>query len=1332
MPLRQPALLALPALLAIPVLAAGHDVWFEENHGQVDARATYFARGRGYNVYVNRSEATLALLGEKPALVTMRLLDTRREASMEGGAPNGDTSSYFIGNDASRWVKAVSHHDSIRVNGAWPGIDVRYYENGRRVLEHDFHVAPHADPARIRFAFDGATPRLDKDGALVLDTAAGPVRWEKPEAYQTIDGARQGVVSAYRLSEDGIVDFALGEYDREAELVIDPELVYARWIGGAGRDLPHDVLYLPALDETVVVGETDSVDIRLVNPLQHYAGDTDAFLLRTRPSGTQQFTYFGGSYGDTAESVAADSSGNLYIGGGTVSRDFPFTGASGGNGYRSGFVMKLSPGGALLYSFKFGGTRSADVTALAVDVAGNVYATGWTQGLIATPGAFQPSPGSDVYTDAFVAKLNPAGSAFIYASHLGGSGADVGTGIAVNGAGEAFVAGWTSSPGGIATPGSLFPSYQGGTWDGFAVRINATGTAKIYGTYFGGPGFDYVNALALDGNQAIIGGITNSANLPVANAIQAAQNGPSDGFVAALTPDGSGVTFSTYYGGSGDDWVVTLDAASVGSIVIGGFTLSPDFPTVDRLQPFAGSSANGFISWLRAAPAYAAAFSTTLGPLPFNPPLSVSVDPANIAGRIYFAGSTSDRAFPADRRSATAPDLVGQLTSSPIADGFYGRITTATGPCTPEIWIEPSATGFDVNFTDAAQTAILKVRSPHNCNWTLHTQALTATWLTIPRTSGTGVDAISITASANTGGALRLGSISVSPGGSSVTVRQSGGCTYAFSPNVLSVPSTGGTASVALNTTGSNCVWSLQSQPLPSWMTLAQTAGQPGVGTAAFSLAVQPNPQGRQRGNILSAGSNAATLEITQAPCSVAGSLPGYFQKPGGLRTLTLTAEPGCPWSLTGPPWLTFSQSTGSGPATIGVTASANPGDGLRDGAIGLGYENGFISVMQIPFDCTFSTRFADYPATYRGGVILIPIEAESACGWVVRDSGANIVATGDAFLPGSAAIILSANETGVPVTRAYRIANSTNSPPGPSFTITQAAIPAGLPVLLAHDAPTQAHNLRVRFADTDGAANLTVLNLLIGPVLDGRGSCYLAYDAAARLLYLVNDAGDALLPAVAVPSAGPLSNSQCAVADVAATHSGNTVLLEMNVAFPPTYAGNKIVYAAARDAGGHNSGWIPGKVIEGAGPATGPYVVRGKTPLAATVKEDTLLISVSDASGGLSLMTANVLINNAIDGRNACYFGYHFPSQSLQLIGDIGSGVAGSVDFTTLSGSAENSQCRIERAGSFEGGPPNRNLYFRVTFKPGFAGEKIVYAGAVDSAQSSGWVPVSALTIAP
>jgi hypothetical protein len=398
-------------------------------------------------------------------------------------------------------------------------------------------------------------------------------------------------------------------------------------------------------------------------------------------------TYLGGSKFDTFYAVAADSSGNTYAVGYTTGTLFPTQNAaqpSYGGGASDAVVVKLNAAGTnIIYATYLGGSDSDQAYGIATDAAGNAYITGVTYSTnFPRAGALQSTFGGGLQ-DAFVTKLSPTG-AIVYSTYLGGSGDDLGQGITVNAAGEAYVTGTTFS----ANFPRLAPLQNalGGTNDAFVSKLSAAGGSLVYSTYLGGSGGEYGQGIAIDNaGGAIVVGQTGSSNFPLAAAAQAAFGGSaSDAFVSRLSPAGSAFVYSTYLGGTGAD-VATGVAQVGGAAIVVGYTSSSNFPRFNASQSTYGGSTDGFLTRVSSA-GTSLDFSTYLGGSGSDTANAVLLE---AAGYVYVAGQTASSDFP------VLSPIAGQESRSGTDDGFLAAFSAASGA-------KAYATYLGGNATDAA------------------------------------------------------------------------------------------------------------------------------------------------------------------------------------------------------------------------------------------------------------------------------------------------------------------------------------------------------------------------------------------------------------------------------------------------------------------------------------------------------------------------------------------------------------------------------------------------------------------------------------------------------
>ena len=271
--------------------------------------------------------------------------------------------------------------------------------------------------------------------------------------------------------------------------------------------------------------------------------------------------------------------------------------------------------------------------------------------------------------------------------------------------------------------------------------------------------------------------------------------------------------------------------------------------------------------------------------------------------------------------------------------------------------------------------------------------------------------------------------------------------------------------------------------------------------------------------------------------------------------------------------------------------------------------------------------------------------------------------------------------------------------------------------------------NFTLQYSHPNGYTNLGVVNLLINNFLDGRQACYLAYVLQTQTLVLVDDLGEAGGPyagSAVLGSSSTIQNSQCTVGLASATGSGNVLTLVLSVSFKSPLAGNRIAYLAARDQGAGNSGWQALGVWQVPFTPPGPIAVSGVIPArnaAASGTGQSLSFVVSDSKGVSDLGVVNVLINDFINGKQACYLAYVSSTNTLLLIDDAGeaAGPYASMVLNGGTGMVQNSQCAVSATGS-SAVPSGTNLLLtlNVTFKAAFTGNRVIYAAARDHADAN------------
>ena len=709
---------------------SGLPLSFELNQGQTHEQVRFLTRSEGYVLFLTATEAVMALdnpaahksgkenresrsrahdnesrgSGTRPPrrVVRMKLEGANPDPRIEGLEQLAATSNYFAGPNPTEWHTNIPSFTRVRYTQVYPGIDMVYYGNQRR-LEYDFVVAPGAKSDIIQMAFGGINDfEIDRMGDLLLHTEQGIIRQSKPVAYQEANGVKEEVSVSYVPNGVKRVGFHVGAYDSNRPLIIDPVLTYSTYLGGSGFDQGYSIA-TDSLGNAYVTGQTAAIDFPTTpGAFQTNYGGGDAFVTKLNPSGSALIysTYLNGASGN---GIAVDSDGNAYVTGEAGSTKFPTTAGAFQTapiGFDT-FITKLNAAGsALVYSARFGGNLDDFGRGIALDSAANAYITGWTvcrssTCTFPTVNAFQPNYAGG-NNDAFVTKINSSGSSLVYSTYLGGGRVingdnDWGEAIAVDSAGSAYVTGYTFSPDFPITAGAFDTARAG--LDAFITKFTPSGTALVYSTFLGGAGREQGQGIAVDTNgNAYVAGITESFDNPFTSAYEGFPvtpgafqiRGSFDAFVTKLNPTGSGLVYSTYLGGTaGVDrgWAIALDDSS--NAYVTGDTTSNNFPISNPIQAtYGGGLSDAFVTKLNATGS-GLVYSTFLGGSLTDEGRGIA---SNASGDVYVTGDTSSGNFP----TANSLQVNNGGGLSNHDDAFVVKIGN-TGP-TPTPTPTPTAT----------------------------------------------------------------------------------------------------------------------------------------------------------------------------------------------------------------------------------------------------------------------------------------------------------------------------------------------------------------------------------------------------------------------------------------------------------------------------------------------------------------------------------------------------------------------------------------------------------------------------------------------------------------
>jgi hypothetical protein len=603
--------------------------FFIENKGQWHSDVLYLCRMGGLDAWITKYGVNYTFYKLEEAISTERkehaipdkfehkdynMIGHRVLMKLQNYSPNPATESkekqegyynYFIGNDPSKHASYVGLYKEAVVKNVYNGIDLRYYFD-KGGLRYDYVVHPGADPAQIVFTLEGSDKTyVNEKGNLVFTTRFGEVAMAELRTFQAGDGK---VVQSRFVRKDNGWGITVGKYACNQALVIDP-LIYSTYIGGSSWDQGNGIA-VDGSGNAYVTGFTKSTDYDVTaGAFQTTGGGTyyDVFVTKLNASGSGLVysTYIGGSGDDEGYGIDIDGSGNAYVTGYTKSTDYDITAGAfqtthGGN--KDVFVTKLNASGSgLLYSTYIGGNDYENGYGIAIDGSGNAYVTGYTYSsdYDVTAGAFQTTYGGNI--DVFVTKLNASGSGLLYSTYIGGSGEDRGYGIAVDGSGNAYVTGYTTSTNYDVTPGAFQTTHGGGFYDVFVTKLNASGSSLVYSTYIGGGVDDQGYGIAVDGSgNAYVTGWTESGDYDVtAGAFKTTKDGFYDVFVTKLNASGSSLVYSTYIGGSNRDFGYGIAVDGSGNAYVTGSTSSTDYDvTAGAFQTILGGGYDVFVTKL--------------------------------------------------------------------------------------------------------------------------------------------------------------------------------------------------------------------------------------------------------------------------------------------------------------------------------------------------------------------------------------------------------------------------------------------------------------------------------------------------------------------------------------------------------------------------------------------------------------------------------------------------------------------------------------------------------------------------------------------------------------
>ncbi|MDZ4723108.1 MAG: SBBP repeat-containing protein [candidate division Zixibacteria bacterium] len=579
--------------------------------------------------------------------------------------------NYFLGNDSTKWRINVPNFSSITYKEIYPGIDLKYYGNGRQ-MEYDFIVAPFADVSQIRIKYGGCESLcVNETGELEVQTKWNTVTERTPYVYQIVAGEKKQLTGEYYLCDDNSFGFKLAkEYNPALAVVIDPVLTYSTYLGGSGSDRSTDIA-INSSGQAYICGSTGSADFPVVFAYDNTINSLstfDCFVTKFNATGNSLLfsTYLGGESADyfTAISIGAESGIGIFLTGYTYSADYPTTFphfAYFGN-IDAVLTGLSSTGDSLLYSTFFGGNSSDYGTDVEVRCnppcstgAFSVWITGATNSLNLP--VFNASQTTNAgLNDAFIAQFTSTqfpislSIGLKYCTYYGGSGSEGGRSLGISPTipYKPYISGSTQSSGLPAMNG--YDLSFGGSEDIFITMFDVAGNGQIYpsaSTYFGGSGSDNSTSLAILSSGAVcVTGYTNSPGIATPGAFDENSNGFYDVFVAKFSSNLVSLNFCTYLGDAGEDYSGTsasaLTADGQGNLYVTGFTSSSNFPTVNPYDATLSGTLDAFISKL-SSNGSSLLSSTYLGGTINDYGVAIALDNS---GCTYTLGGTYSTNFP--------------------------------------------------------------------------------------------------------------------------------------------------------------------------------------------------------------------------------------------------------------------------------------------------------------------------------------------------------------------------------------------------------------------------------------------------------------------------------------------------------------------------------------------------------------------------------------------------------------------------------------------------------------------------------------------------------------
>ncbi|HWQ57284.1 MAG TPA: SBBP repeat-containing protein [Bryobacteraceae bacterium] len=1010
------------------------------------------------------------------------------------------------------------------------------------------------------------------------------------------------------------------------------------------------------------------------------------------------------------------------------------------------------------FSASLGGSGFDAAYATASDSAGNIYITGETAS--SNVNLTGTATASRANRDIFVAKISPDRTSLVYTVVLAGPGNDAGRAIAVDTAGDAYVAGTATGAGFPVTPGALRTA-PGGLSDAFVARLDATG-GLVWSTFLGDSGDDTAAGIAMaPGGGVYVTGYTASRQFPTTQGAPQTiyRGGFYDAFLVRLNASGSALVYSTLLGGSGNDQGRAVVAEPDGGACLTGRTDSTGLASSYAAQREYAGNGDALIACTNPA-GNAWTYVSYLGGRSMDEAYGAAID---AAGNLYTSGTTFSSDFPGGRTGPRGDYDAFVAKVNPAGTTLsYVRVWGGTGAdaatsvavdASNVAWAVGYTTSADFPLTQGSQAAYRGGFEAFVTQWS----ADGATQLFSSYLGGSLDDHAWAVALDGTGGVVVVGDTSsptypVTAG----SISSSAGHNAFVTQIKLAGPPTAASASPSSGSGARQVFSAVFSDPdgyadiawaliLISPVLDGAHACYVGYDRAANRLYLWDDAGTA----LLGASAPGSSTQIENSQCRL-DAAASTVSSSGSTLTLNaaVTFTPAFRGDKTLYLYAVDRSGNNTGMRNVGtwiVTGSTQPPT-----ALSIAPASGS-SLSQ-----TFSAAFSDPDADLAWVLILVaPLpDSRNACYvaynrpsnrvYLWDDTGANLLggvqpgasgtiensqcgvdlATSSVTISGNtltfnAALRFKASFAGAQYTYSYGLdqsgLNSGLQQRG-TWTVPSTAQPPAAVSVSPASGSGLSQTFSASFSDPHGYADITWAAILVSPVLDGTHACYVAYERPNNRLYLWNDSGTALLGAYTPGTPVIIENAQCRV-DVgtsAVQSSGSTLVLNVALAFKSGFAGSKQVYLYALNRSGLNSGlqalgtWVvPG--------STAPPVAVSVSPSSGSGLTQTFSAAFSDADGYEDIVWALILISPVLDGSGSCYALFDRSSRRVYLWDDSGTALLGGYTLGTAT-AIDNNQCSLNvAASSLSASGNSMTVNGAFTFKSSFAGAKTVYLYAVD-----------------